>query len=50
MSTLVYGIGTHDPMTFVVVAGVLLGVAIVATLVPAIRATRVSTLEAIRTD
>jgi len=50
MSALVYGIGTHDPVSFVSVAGVLLGVAIVATLLPAIRATRVSPLEAIRMD
>jgi predicted permease len=50
MSTLVYGIGTYDPVSFVAVAGVLLGVAMVATLLPAIRATRVSPLDAIRTD
>ena len=50
MSALVYGVGTYDPMTFVGVAVALLAVAAAATLLPAFRATRVSPLEAIRTD
>jgi ABC-type antimicrobial peptide transport system permease subunit len=50
MSALVFGVGTHDPVSFVGVTLVLLGVVSCAALVPAIRATRVSPLEAIRVD
>jgi ABC-type antimicrobial peptide transport system permease subunit len=50
MSALVYGIGTYDPVSFAVVSVVLLAVAAAATMVPAVRATRVSPLEALRTD
>jgi len=50
LSALVFGIGTSDVGSFVVVVVVLLTVATVATLLPAVRATRVSPLEAIRTD
>jgi len=38
---LVYGVSTHDPRVFVLVILVLAAVALVATLVPALRATRV---------
>ena len=50
MSRLVFGVGTADPMSFIVVTGALLGVATLATLVPALRAARVSPLDAIRND
>jgi putative ABC transport system permease protein len=48
MSAMVFGVGTADPSSFAVVIGLLLLVAGIATLVPALRATRVSPLEAIR--
>jgi predicted permease len=50
MSALVFEIATWDPLSFVTVASLLLSVAIVATVVPALRAARVSPLEAIRSD
>jgi ABC-type antimicrobial peptide transport system permease subunit len=50
MSALVYGVGVNDPASFVVVTVVLLVVAVAAAMIPAMRATRVSPLEAIRTE
>jgi ABC-type antimicrobial peptide transport system permease subunit len=50
MSALVFGVGVNDPSSFIAVTVVLLGVAVAAAMIPAIRATRVSPLEAIRTD
>ena len=50
MSALVYGVEVNDPASFAVVIVALLVVATVAALVPAARATRVSPLEAIRTE
>jgi predicted permease len=50
MSALVFGIGAYDAETFLVVTAALLVVAMSASIVPALRATRVSPLEAIRTD
>jgi putative ABC transport system permease protein len=50
LAGMVYGVGVHDPATFVVVAVIIAGVAIVASLVPAIRAARVDPLAAMRTD
>lgn len=50
MSALVYGVGVNDPASFVGVTVVLLGVAVLGAMIPALRATRVSPLEAIRTE
>ncbi|HWI18086.1 MAG TPA: FtsX-like permease family protein, partial [Vicinamibacterales bacterium] len=50
MQTLLYQIRPSDPETFVLVSLVLVGVAIVASAVPAYRATRVSPLIALRTE
>ena len=50
MSALVYGVGVTDPTSFVAVAVVLLGVSVFGAMIPALRATRVSPLEAIRMD
>ena len=50
MTSLLYGVGSADPVSFVGVAVLLLAVAIAATLVPALRAARVSPLVAIRVD
>jgi predicted permease len=43
-----FGIRSYDPVTYVSVAGLLGVVALVATLVPALRATRVDPMEALR--
>jgi ABC-type antimicrobial peptide transport system permease subunit len=50
MASLLYGVGSADPVSFVGVAVLLLAVAVAATLVPALRAARVSPLVAIRVD
>ena len=50
MRSLLFGVGSADPVSFVGVAALLLLVAVAATLVPAVRAARVSPLVAIRTD
>jgi len=50
MASLLYGVGSADPASFVGVAVLLLAVAVAATLVPALRAARVSPLVAIRVD
>ena len=50
MSAIVFEVATWDPVSFATVAALLLTVAIVATLVPALRAARTSPLEAIRSD
>jgi len=43
-------VGARDPVTFVLVTIVLSGVALVATLVPAMRATRINPVSALRTE
>lgn len=48
MSSLVFGISTSDPMTFVVVPLVLAAVAVATALVPARRAARVEPMEVLR--
>ena len=50
MRALLYGVGATDPVAFGGVAVLLLLVAVAATLVPALRAARVSPLVAIRMD
>jgi putative ABC transport system permease protein len=50
MASLVFGIGAWDPLSFIGVTLGLLGVAAAATVMPAVRATRVSPVEAIRAD
>ena len=50
IESLLYGVGAHDPATFVVVPILLLVPAAVAALVPAIRAIRVSPTEVMRAD
>ncbi len=50
MRSLLFGVGAADPVSFVAVAVLLLLVAVAATLVPALRAARVSPLLAIRVD
>lgn len=50
LDRLVYGISTTDPMTFISLPIVLGVVAFIAGLLPAMRATRVDPLEALRVD
>jgi putative ABC transport system permease protein len=50
MSALLFDVPTSDPASFLAVAALLLAVAMTATLVPALRAARISPLEAIRAD
>ncbi|HEU5130475.1 MAG TPA: hypothetical protein VFT26_00185, partial [Pyrinomonadaceae bacterium] len=48
MTTLLFQVRARDPITFIVVAAMLMVVAFVACLVPALRATKVDPLTALR--
>jgi ABC-type lipoprotein release transport system permease subunit len=50
LSSLLFGVGSHDPVTYVVVALVLIVVALLATLIPARSASRVDPIVALRCD
>lgn len=50
LGTMMFGISPHDPVTYGVVAGVMGLVAVVACLVPALRAGRTDPMETLRTE
>jgi putative ABC transport system permease protein len=50
LSALVYGVSIHDPSTYVEVTVVLVVIALVASIVPAVRASRVDPMVALRLD
>jgi ABC-type lipoprotein release transport system permease subunit len=50
MQGLLFGVASTDPLTYVALAGLLFGIVILASLVPAMRATRVNPMTVLRTD
>ena len=50
MSTLLYGVSATDPVTYLAVAAALVGVAAVASLIPALRAAGVDPSRALRAE
>ncbi|HEV2801961.1 MAG TPA: ABC transporter permease [Pyrinomonadaceae bacterium] len=48
MSSLLYGVSATDPVTFIAISLVLVGVSLLASFIPALRATRIDPMEALR--
>lgn len=50
LESLLFGVGATDPLTFAAVGGLMILAALLASLVPAIRATRVDPIEVLKTE
>lgn len=50
LESLLFGVGATDPLTFAAVAGLMVVAALLASLVPAIRATRVDPIEVLKSE
>jgi ABC-type antimicrobial peptide transport system permease subunit len=50
MRKLLFGVPAGDPLTYVAIAGLLLGVALVASAIPAIRAARIDPIRALKSE
>jgi len=50
LRVLVFGVGVRDPLAYGLVAGLVIGVAAVACLIPGRRATRVNPVDALRAE
>ncbi|MBA2431098.1 MAG: hypothetical protein H0V56_03165 [Chthoniobacterales bacterium] len=48
MESLLYGVSAIDPVTFATISAVLIGVAALASFIPALRATRIDPMVALR--
>jgi ABC-type antimicrobial peptide transport system permease subunit len=50
LSTMIFGLTPHDPMTLLTVSAVLLGIAVMATLLPSLRAAKTNPALAMRAE